>query len=75
MRSHEIDYEILGNDMQIVEVELDPGETVIAEAGAMNYRDDGIQYEAQSGNHSSSLDTSKHLRFAAQRGHADAGSA
>ena len=35
MRCHEVDYEILGNSMQIVEVELDPGETVIAEAGAM----------------------------------------
>ncbi len=34
MRSHEIDYEILGDDMQMVEVELDPGETVVAEAGA-----------------------------------------
>ena len=35
MRCHEVDYEILGNSMQIVEVELDPSETVIAEAGAM----------------------------------------
>ena len=35
MRCHEVDYEILGNSMQIVEVELDPGESVIAEAGAM----------------------------------------
>ncbi|MEA3486184.1 MAG: AIM24 family protein [Thermodesulfobacteriota bacterium] len=39
MRCHEVDYEILGHDMQIVEVELDPGETVIAGAGAMNYMD------------------------------------
>ncbi len=49
MRSHEIDYEILGDDMQIVEVELDPGETVIAEAGALNYMDDGISFEARMG--------------------------
>ena len=49
MKSHEIDYEILGDDMQIVEVELDPGETVIAEAGAMNYMDDGIAFEAKMG--------------------------
>jgi uncharacterized protein (TIGR00266 family) len=35
--------------MQIVEVELDPGETVIAEAGAMNYMEDGITYEARMG--------------------------
>ena len=30
MRCHEVDYEIMGNSMQVVEVELDPGETVIA---------------------------------------------
>lgn len=49
MRSHEIDYEIFGDDMQVVEVELDPGEVVIAEAGAMNWMDDGIEYEAKMG--------------------------
>ncbi len=49
MPSHEIDYEILGSEMQIVEVELDPGETVIAEAGAMNYMEDGIEFEAKMG--------------------------
>jgi hypothetical protein len=41
---HEVDYQVLGDDMQIVEVELDSGETVIAEAGAMNYMDDGIGF-------------------------------
>jgi len=49
MKSHEIDYELIGDDMQIVEVELDPGETVIAEAGAMNYMDDQITFEARMG--------------------------
>ena len=49
MRSHEVDYEILGDDMQIVEIELDPGETVIAEAGALNYMEDGITFEARMG--------------------------
>jgi len=49
MRSHEVDYELLGDDMQIVEIELDPGETVIAEAGAMNYMDNGITFEAKAG--------------------------
>ena len=49
MRSHDVDYEILGDDIQIVEIELDPGETVIAEAGAMNYMDDGIAFEAKMG--------------------------
>lgn len=49
MRCHEIDYEIFGDDMQIVEIELDPNETVVAEAGAMNYMEDGIEYEAKMG--------------------------
>lgn len=49
MRSHEVDYEIFGDDMQVVEVELDPGEVVIAEAGAMNWMDDNIEYEAKMG--------------------------
>lgn len=49
MQSHEIDYEIHGDDMQIVSVELDPNETVIAEAGAMNWMDEGITFEAKSG--------------------------
>jgi len=49
MRSHEIDYKILGNELQAVEVELDPNETVIAEAGAMCWMDDGIKFEAKAG--------------------------
>ena len=49
MLCHEVDYRIIGNDIQIVEVELDPGETVIAEAGAMTWMDDGIQFEAKMG--------------------------
>jgi uncharacterized protein (TIGR00266 family) len=53
MHCHKVDYELIGDDMQIVEVELDPGETVIAEAGAMNYMDDGIAFEARMGDGSS----------------------
>lgn len=49
MLSHEIDYKIIGEDIQIVEVELDPNETVIAEAGAMLYMEDGIQFETKMG--------------------------
>ena len=49
MKSHEVDFEIYGDDMQVVEVELDPGETVIAEAGSMNWMDDGISFEAKMG--------------------------
>lgn len=57
MRSHEIDYEIFGDDMQTVEVELDPGETVIAEAGAMNWMEQGIQFEAKMGDGSEADDS------------------
>ena len=49
MRSHEVEYEIFGDDLQMVEIELDPGETVIAEAGALNYMEDGIEFEAKMG--------------------------
>ena len=49
MQCHEVDYEILGDDLQMVEVELDPGETVVAEAGAMNYCEGGITFEAKLG--------------------------
>lgn len=49
MQSHELDYEIIGNDMQVVEVELDLGETIIAEAGVMNWMEDDIVYEAKMG--------------------------
>ncbi|WP_333594436.1 TIGR00266 family protein [Anaerospora hongkongensis] len=41
--SYEIDYKIFGQDMQIVEIELDPGETVIAEAGAMMFMESSIE--------------------------------
>jgi len=49
MVCHEVDYKLFGDDMQVVEVELDPHEVVIAEAGAMNYMDDGISFEAKMG--------------------------
>jgi uncharacterized protein (TIGR00266 family) len=52
--SHEIDYEIIGDDIQLVEIELDPGETVIAEAGAMAYMDGSITFEAKMGDGSKS---------------------
>jgi uncharacterized protein (TIGR00266 family) len=42
-RSHEVDYEVVGSEMQFVEVELDPGEGAIAEAGSMMYMTAGIQ--------------------------------
>ena len=49
MRAHEVEYEIVGDDLQLVEIELDPGETVIAEAGAMTYMEDGIEFESKMG--------------------------
>ena len=42
---HEIDYKIFGDDMQFVEIELDPQEAAVAEAGAMMYMEDGIEME------------------------------
>ena len=49
MISHEIDYKIFGDDIQFVEIELDPNETVIAEAGAMVYMEQGITYDVKMG--------------------------
>jgi len=44
-RAHDIDFEIHGNEMQFVEVALDPGEGAVAEAGAMMYMTQGIAME------------------------------
>ncbi len=49
MHCHEVDYKILGSEMQLVEIELDSGETVIAEAGAMTYMTSGIEFETKMG--------------------------
>lgn len=49
MKSHVVDYEVFGDDLQFVDVELDPQETVIAEAGAMMYMDHGIGFETKMG--------------------------
>jgi uncharacterized protein (TIGR00266 family) len=42
---HDIEYKIFGDDLQYVEVELDPNEATVAEAGGMMYMDDGIEME------------------------------
>jgi uncharacterized protein (TIGR00266 family) len=47
--SHVIEYQIKGESIQIVEVELDPLETVIAEAGAMLFMEEGIMFETKMG--------------------------
>src|SRR6186713_1847487 len=53
---HEIDYKIFGDDMQFVEVELDPNEATVAEAGGMMYMDDGIEMETIFGDGSAQQD-------------------
>ncbi|WGS87277.1 TIGR00266 family protein [Methylomonas sp. UP202] len=49
MRCHEVDYHIVGHDIQMVEIELDPNETVVAEAGAMTYMEQDIDFETKMG--------------------------
>jgi uncharacterized protein (TIGR00266 family) len=49
MQCHEVEYQVYGDDLQVVEIELDPGETVVAEAGTMNWMEDGITFEARMG--------------------------
>lgn len=54
MHCHEVDYKIVGHDIQMVEIALDPEETVIAEAGAMTYLEQDICFETKLGDGSSS---------------------
>ncbi|MGQ9804698.1 MAG: TIGR00266 family protein [Chlorobiales bacterium] len=49
MPAHEIDYQIFGNEMQIVEIELDPNEAVRAEVGMMMYMEEGIEMQTSTG--------------------------
>ena len=44
-QADEIDYQIMGSEMQFVDIELDPGESAVAEAGAMMYKDSSVQME------------------------------
>lgn len=67
MQSDEIEYEIIGHDLQLIEIELDPGETVIAEAGAMNYMEEGISFEAKMGDGTSPSGGLSGLLSAAKR--------
>ncbi len=57
MNAHEIDYEIFGEEMQYVEVELDPDEGVVAEAGALMMMEDGIKMDTIFGDGSSNDNT------------------
>jgi len=49
MKAHDIDFKIIGDDIQLVEIELDPRETVIAEAGTMMYMDPDISFDTRLG--------------------------
>lgn len=49
MKCHKVDYEVIGSAMPMLEVELDPAETVIAEAGSMNYMEQDIDFETKMG--------------------------
>jgi uncharacterized protein (TIGR00266 family) len=51
--AHEIDFRIIGDDMQLVEIELDPGESIVAEAGSMMYMNEAIAMETIFGDGSS----------------------
>ena len=53
---HEIEYKIFGDDMQFVEVELDPNEATVAEAGGMMYMEDGVEMETIFGDGSKQQD-------------------
>ena len=56
--AHEIDYEIFGHEMQFVEIELDPQESAVSEAGAMMYMSDHIQMETVFGDGSAESQSS-----------------
>lgn len=56
-KNHEIDYKIYGEELQFVEIELDPNESAIAESGAMMMMDDGIQMETMFGDGSENAPT------------------
>lgn len=49
MISHNVDYKIIGDDIQLVEIELDPSESVIAEAGTMMYMEQEIDFQTKMG--------------------------
>ena len=58
IRNHEIDYKIFGEELQYVEIELDPGETAVAEPGAFMMMDDGISMQTIFGDGSQQRDNS-----------------
>lgn len=67
-RAHIIDFQIMGEELQYVEIELDIGETVVAEAGAMMYMTQGIEMETRFGDGSSADESSGFLGKALSAG-------
>ena len=68
MISHELTYQVAGDDLQFVEIELDPGETVIGESGAMMYMEGGLLFETKMGDGSDANEgTWKKLKSAGKR--------
>jgi uncharacterized protein (TIGR00266 family) len=65
--SHEVDYEIFGDDLQFVEITLDPEETVVAEAGAMMFMTQGIEMTTEFGDASGATSGLMDKVFAAGR--------
>lgn len=61
IQAHEIDFEIFGTEMQFVEVELDPNESAVAEAGSMMYMSDFIHMETIFGDGSHASETGSFL--------------
>ena len=57
MKNHEIDYKVYGEELQYVEIELDPGETAVAESGAFMMMEDGIRMATIFGDGSSQQNT------------------
>jgi uncharacterized protein (AIM24 family) len=53
---HEVDFEVVGDDLQFVKIELDPNEAVVAEAGGMMYMEDGIAMQTIFGDGSKQSD-------------------
>ncbi len=58
IQNHEIDYKIYGEELQFVEIELDPNETAIAESGAFMMMDNGIEMQTMFGDGSQQADNS-----------------
>ncbi|MCP4394152.1 MAG: DUF4339 domain-containing protein [Alphaproteobacteria bacterium] len=56
-KSDEVDYEIFGDDIQFVEIELDPDETVVSEAGAMMFKEPSIKMETIFGDGSEKVES------------------